>query len=83
MHAETNEHHLHSYVLLFLCLYKMLHCALVEMRFLVLARDDGVAGTCAVVLWMFTLQRRCKSEFCQRENQGFAMETSIPSISLL
>ena len=59
------------------------NCTVVEMRSLVLARDDSVAGTCAVVLWMFTLQRRCKSEFCQRENQGFAMETSIPSISLL
>ena len=59
------------------------NCTVVEIRSLVLARDDGVGGTCAVVLWMFTLQRRCKSEFCQRENQGFAMETSIPSISLL
>ena len=59
MHAQTNEHHLHSYVLLFLCLliYRFV------LSLALCCRWDEIPGPrqgwrcrwhCAVVLWMYT-----------------------------
>ena len=48
MQAQTNEHHLHSYVLVFLCLYLLMHPAWCMVRFIILARDDCIVGTCSV-----------------------------------
>ena len=45
MYAQTNEHHLHSCVLLFLCLDYLLHPACGDMSSLILARDDGHGST--------------------------------------
>ena len=56
MHELTNGHHLHSYVLLFLCLNYLLHPACGDMRSLVLARDDNVGGHC--IWWVYTFFRQ-------------------------
>ena len=54
MDAMTDVHNLHSYVLLFLCLLFIVakcscwHCSVIEIRSLVLARDDAVE--CSVLL---------------------------------
>ena len=56
MHELTNGHHLHSYVLLFLCLNYLLHPAGGDMRSLVLARDDNVGGHC--IWWVYTFFRQ-------------------------
>ena len=45
MHGLTDGHHLHSYVLLFLCLDYLLHPACGDMSSLILARDDGHGST--------------------------------------
>ena len=60
MDAMTDVHNLHSYVLLFLCLLFIVakcscwHCSVIEIRSLVLARDDDIGSMCTVVLWMYT-----------------------------
>ena len=52
MYALIYVRYQHSYVLLFLCLYLLLHPAFVKFSSLVLARDDVVVGACDV-LWVF------------------------------
>ena len=46
MHGLTDGHHLHSCVLLFLCLNYLLHPACGDMRSLVWARDDRSRAVC-------------------------------------
>ena len=63
---------MHSYVLLFLCLYLLLPSAFVKFRSLVLARDDGVGGTCSV-LWVVTFfldRRTCVKRASQGKTQA-------------
>ena len=63
MDAMTDVHNLHSYVLLFLCLLFIVakcscwHCSVIEIRSLVLARDDGSLAFC-YILWMCTIFRQ-------------------------
>ena len=52
MHALIYVRFMHSYVLLFLCLLFIVakcscwHCSVIEIRSLVLARDDSVGSLC-------------------------------------
>ena len=79
MHGLMDGHHLHSYVLLFLCLNYLLHPACGDMRSLVLARDDNVGGHC--IWWVYTFFRQNRRGGCIRIFRQKNIRTKVMTLN--